>query len=166
MQRMYRKYDDQYSEKVESEVESRQKVTKDLFCKYRKGIMRSYADILTTVHHLKRSMIYQEVTEEIQTLMNEKHYRFVQALKRALLRNSSLFNELTANKKMMIGVLMRNLIRIPRKKPLKRIGNPISMHRMKAPQKITRLFTNSQLLHRFDLTSKFLMNKIDICKDD
>ena len=39
-------------------------------------------------------MIHQEVMEEIQTLMNEKHYRFVQALKIALRRNSSLFNEL------------------------------------------------------------------------
>ena len=32
--------------------------------------------------------------EEIQTLMNEKHYRFVQALKIVLQRNSSLFHEL------------------------------------------------------------------------
>ena len=54
--RVYRKYDDQYSEKVESykkdgysKVESRQKGTEDLFWKYRKGIMRGYADILTTV---------------------------------------------------------------------------------------------------------------------
>ena len=101
VQRVYRKYDDQYSEKVESyekegysEVESRQKATEDLFWKYRKGIMKSYADILTTVHHLKRSTIHQEVMEEIQTLMNEKHYRFVQALKIVLRRNSSLFDEL------------------------------------------------------------------------
>ena len=56
--------------------------------------MKSYADILTTVHHLKRSTIHQEVMEEIQTLMNEKHYRFVQALKIVLRRNSSLFDEL------------------------------------------------------------------------
>ena len=101
VQRVYRKYDDQYSEKVESyekegcsEVESRQKATEDLFWKYRKGIMKSYANILTTVHHLKRSTIHQEVMEEIQTLMNEKHYRFVQALKIVLRRNSSLFDEL------------------------------------------------------------------------
>ena len=88
VQRVYRKYDDQYSEKVESyekegysEVESRQKATEDLFWKYRKGIVKSYTNLLTTVHHLKRSMIHQEVMEEIQTLMSEKHYRFVQALK-------------------------------------------------------------------------------------
>ena len=88
VQRVYRKYDDQYSEKVESyekegysEVESRQKATEDFFWKYRKGIVKSYANILTTVHHLKRSTIHQEVMEEIQTLMSEKHYRFVQALK-------------------------------------------------------------------------------------
>ena len=101
VQRVYRKYDDQYSEKVESyekeghsEVESRQKATEDLFWKYRKGIVKSYANILTTVHHLKRSMIHQEVMEEIQTLMSEKHYRFIQALKIVLRRNSSLFDEL------------------------------------------------------------------------
>ena len=101
VQRVYRKYDDQYSEKVESyekegysEVESRQKATEDLFWKYRNGIVKSYANILTTVHHLKRSMIHQEVMEEIQTLMCEKHYRFVQALKIVLRRNSSLFDEL------------------------------------------------------------------------
>ena len=101
VQRVYRKYDDQYSEKVESyekegysEVESRQKATEDLFWKYRKGIMKSYADILTTVHRLKRSTIHQEVMEEIQTLMNENHYIFIQALKIVLRRNSSLFGEL------------------------------------------------------------------------
>ena len=101
MQRVYRKYDDQYSEKVESyekegysEVESRQKATEDLFWKYRKGIVKSYDNILTTVHHLKRSVIHQEVMEGIQTLMSEKHYRFVQALKKVLRPNSSLFDEL------------------------------------------------------------------------
>ena len=49
----------------------------------------------TIVHHLKRSMKHHEVTEEIQILMNEKHYRFVQALKIVLQQNSSLFGELT-----------------------------------------------------------------------
>ena len=100
MQRVYRKYDDQHSEKVESyekegysEVESRKKGTEDLFWKYRKGIVKSYANILT-VHHLKRSTIHQEVMEEIQTLMSEKHYQFVQVLKIVLRRNSSLFDEL------------------------------------------------------------------------
>ena len=83
VQRVYRKYDDQYSEKVESyekegyfEVESRQKATEDLFWKYRKDIVKSSANIFTKVHCLKRSTIHQEVMEEIQTLMNEKHYRF------------------------------------------------------------------------------------------
>ena len=52
------------------------------------------ADILTKVHCLKRSMIHQEMTEEIQALMNEKHYRFIQALKIVLRRNSSFFDEL------------------------------------------------------------------------
>ena len=46
------------------------------------------------VHCFKRSMIHREVMEEIQTLINEKHYRFVQALKIVLRRNSSLFDEL------------------------------------------------------------------------
>ena len=101
VQRVYKKYDDQYSEKVESyekdgysNLESREKATEDLFWKYRKGIMRRYADILTTVHRLQRSMIHREVMEDIQALMNEKNYQFTKALKVVFHRNSSLFDEL------------------------------------------------------------------------
>ena len=36
--------------------------------------------------------------EEIQILMSEKHYRFIQALKIVLRRNSSLFDELIDSK--------------------------------------------------------------------
>ena len=61
---------------------------------------------------------------------------------------------------------MRNPISILRKKALKRVGNPIHMHRMKVPQKVTRPLTIRQLLHRFYLTSKFLINKMDIHKDN
>ena len=76
--------------------------------------MKNYADILTMVHRLKRNMIHQEVTEEIQTLMNEKHYRFIQALKKFFDETRlCLMSLLTGKKKtMMIGVQMRNLIRI------------------------------------------------------
>ena len=55
--------------------------------------MKSYANILTMVHRLKKIMIHQEVMEEIQTLMNEKHYRFIQTLKIVLRRNLYLFDE-------------------------------------------------------------------------
>ena len=55
-----------------SNLESRQKATEDLFWKYRKSIMRCYADILTKVNCLKWSLIQQEVMDEIKTLMNKK----------------------------------------------------------------------------------------------
>ena len=79
VQQVY-KYDDQYVEKVDSyenggysNLESREKATEDLFWKHRKGIMKQYADILTTVHNLKRSMIHREVMQDIQRLMDKKH---------------------------------------------------------------------------------------------
>ena len=79
MQQVYEKYDDQYVEKVDSyendgysNLESREKATEDLFWKYRKGIMKQYADILTTLHNLKKSMIHQEIMQDIQRLMDEK----------------------------------------------------------------------------------------------
>ena len=64
-----------------SNLESREKATEDLFWKYRKGIMKQYADILTTVHNLKKSMIHREVMQDIQRLMDKKHYQFAKALK-------------------------------------------------------------------------------------
>ena len=101
VQQVYGKYDDQYVEKVESyendgysNLEAREKATEDLFWKYRKGIMKQYADILTTVHNLQRSRIHQEVMQDIQRLMDEKHYQFAKALKVVLQQNSSLFDEL------------------------------------------------------------------------
>ena len=78
MQQVYEKYDDQCVEKVDSfendgysNLESREKATEDLFWKYRKGIMKQYADILTTVHNLKKSMIHREVMQDIQRLMDK-----------------------------------------------------------------------------------------------
>ena len=77
------RYHDQYVEKVESyklegssNLESREKATRDLFLKYRKGIAKAYADFLTTMHGMQKSEIHQEVMEDIQTLMNEKGFRF------------------------------------------------------------------------------------------
>ena len=64
VQQVYEKYYDQYVEKVDSyendgysNLESREKATEDLFWKYRKGIMKQYADILTTLHNLKKSKL-------------------------------------------------------------------------------------------------------------
>ena len=101
VQQVYEKYDDQYVEKVDSyendgysNLESREKATEDLFWKYRKGIMKQYADILTTLHNLKKSMIHREIMQDIQRLMDEKNYQFAKALKLVLQWNSSLFDEL------------------------------------------------------------------------
>ena len=101
VQQVYGQYDDQYVEKVESyendgysNLEARERATEDLFWKYRKGIMKQYSAILTTVHNLQRSMIHRELIQDTQRLMDEKHYQFVKALKVVLQRNSSLFNEL------------------------------------------------------------------------
>ena len=55
--------------------------------------MKQYADILTTVHNLQRSRIHQEVMQDIQRLMDEKHYQFAKALKLVLQQNLSLFDE-------------------------------------------------------------------------
>ena len=59
VQQVYGQYDCQYVKKVESyendcysNLEAREKATEDLFWKYRKGIMKQYSDILTTVHNL------------------------------------------------------------------------------------------------------------------
>ena len=56
--------------------------------------MKQYADILTTLHNLKKSMIHWKVMQHIQRLMDEKHYQFAKALKLVLQWNSSLFDEL------------------------------------------------------------------------
>ena len=56
--------------------------------------MKQYADILITVHNLKKSMVHREVTQDIQKIMDEKHYQFAKALKLVLQWNSSLFDEL------------------------------------------------------------------------
>ena len=100
VQQVYGQYDDQYVEKVESyendsysNLEAREKATEDLSWKYRKGIMKQYSDILTTMHNLQRSMIHREVMQDIQRLMDDKHNQFVKALKVVLQRNSSLFDE-------------------------------------------------------------------------
>ena len=101
VQRVYDQYNDQYSEKVESYqkngysgLRSREKATEDLYLKYRKGIVSTYADMLTTMHNMQRSMIHREVMEGIQSLMDEKCFRFAKALKVVLQQKSSLFDEL------------------------------------------------------------------------
>ena len=77
VQRVYDRYHDQYVEKVESyklegssNLESREKATRELFLKYRKGITKAYANFFTTMHSMQKSEIHREVMEDIQTLMN------------------------------------------------------------------------------------------------
>ena len=97
VQQVYEKYVekvDSYENDGYSNLESREKATEDLFWKYRKGIMKQYADILTTLHNLKKSMIHREIMQDIQRLMDEKNYQFAKALKLVLQWNSSLFDEL------------------------------------------------------------------------
>ena len=60
--------------KMKVNLESREKAIEDLFWKYRKSIMKQCADILTRVHNLKKSMIHWDVMQDIQILMDEKHY--------------------------------------------------------------------------------------------
>ena len=58
VQQVYRQYDDQYIKKVES-YENNGYSNLEASEKYRKGIMKQYSDILTTVHNLQRSMIHR-----------------------------------------------------------------------------------------------------------
>ena len=46
------------------------------------------------MHGMQTSEIHQEVMEDIQTLMNEKGFRFNKALKLVLEQNRTLFEEL------------------------------------------------------------------------
>ena len=101
VKQVYGRYDDNYSQKVKtyendgySNVGARQKATEDLFQKYKRGIIKRYADMLKTMNSLKHSVIHREVIQELQKLMEEKHYSFDRALKIALRSKTQLFDEL------------------------------------------------------------------------